>query len=733
MLRTKLKQILMLAGFAFAAQLSRAQVETVLHNFLSVPLNGANPYAGVIRDSSGNLYGTTAYGGTYNAGVVYKISTSGQESVLYSFTGGNDGWQPSGSLFMDSSGNLYGTAVSGGVDHSGVVYKLSTLGAETVLYSFTGGADGWRPTGGVIMDASGNLYGATFAGGASGWGVVFKLNPSGHETVLYTFTGGVDGASPDSGVIMDSAGNLYGTTFGGGAGFAGVVYKVNTANQETVVYSFRDGADGGAPYGGVIMDSAGNLYGTTSAAGAANAGVVYKINTSGQQTVLHCFTGAADGGTPYSGVVMDSGGNLYGTAYYGGTFDAGVVYKLNPSQQETVLYSFTGGADGDLPYSAVTLDSSGDVYGTTSGNAGAVYKISAAGQETVVYGFPGGVGGSTPEAGVFLDSSGNIYGTATGGGTGGGGVVYKVTTTNQEKLLYNFPGGPDGSDPLSGLVRDPAGNFYGTTVAGGAANQGVVYKVVSGAETVLYSFTGGIDGGQPYGGVLLDSSGNLYGTTTRGGVYGYGVVYEVSPSGLETVLYAFTGWGDGASPYSGLSRDSSGNFYGTTLYGGTFGHGVVYKLSSNGQETVLYSFTGGDDGSLPYAGVILDSGNNLYGTTENGGEFTEGVVYKVTPGGYETVLYNFTGGADGDFPQSGLVRDSSGNLYGTTVYGGKAGWGAVYKLTTAGKETVLHNFTGGLDGGEPFAGLIRDSFGNLYGTTASGGTANSGVLFKIVQ
>jgi uncharacterized repeat protein (TIGR03803 family) len=160
---------------------------------------------------------------------------------------------------------------------------------------------------------------------------------------------------------------------------------------------------------------------------------------------------------------------------------------------------------------------------------------------------------------------------------------------------------------------------------------------------------------------------------------------------------------------------------------------VVYKLTPSGQETVICSFFGGEDGNLPYSGLIRDAGGNLYGTTEEGGEFGEGVVYKVTPSGQEFVLYNFTGGSDGDYPQSGVVRDSSGNLYGTTHYGGKVGWGVVYKLTTAGKQTVLHSFTGGTDGGEPFGSLLLDSSNNLYGVTIVGGTSNSGVLYKIAQ
>jgi len=232
-------------------------------------------------------------------------------------------------LIRDSAGNLYGTTNSGGTAYAGVVFKLNTSGQETVLYSFTGGADGGYPSYPVVRDSAGNLYGTAGSGGAANFGVVYKVNTSGQETVLYNFTGGADGGYPN-GVIRDSAGNLYGTTSSGGAAGYGVVYKVNTSGQETVLYSFTGGADGGYPNAGVVRDSTGNLYSTTYGGGTANKGVVYELNTSGQETVLHSFTGGADGSLPYAGLILDSKGNLYGTTFYGGKKQAGVVFKLVP-------------------------------------------------------------------------------------------------------------------------------------------------------------------------------------------------------------------------------------------------------------------------------------------------------------------------------------------------------------------------------------------------------------------
>ena len=367
------------AGLLWFASALAALTITPAHGQTSWP-KGANPFAGVVRDLAGNLYGTTTYGGEKfcgfygtGCGVVYKLDPAGHEKRLYAFMGLADGGTPSYAGVIDSAGNLYGTTSQGGqgVPGSGVVYKLDPAGQETVLYTFTGGSDGANPSFGVVRDSAGNLYGTT-GGGGDCCGVVFKIDPFGQYTVLYTFTGGADGGYPGGGVIRDSAGNLYGTTENGGdlsctAFFSpgcGVVFKVDPSGQETVLYSFTGGADGGFPFvAGVIRDPAGNLYGTTFAGGGSGCndsggfgtdgcGVVYKLDTSGQETVLHTFTGGSDGGNPFPGLVRDRAGNLYGTTGGGGDLSCtfypyapgcGVVFKVDPSGQETVLYSFRAG------------------------------------------------------------------------------------------------------------------------------------------------------------------------------------------------------------------------------------------------------------------------------------------------------------------------------------------------------------------------------------------------------
>jgi uncharacterized repeat protein (TIGR03803 family) len=730
--------------------------ETVLHSFIPNPFGGY-PQANVCLGPGNLIYGT-ALGGPAGAGVVYRVDHSGGEAVAHSFTGGADGSSPYASVICDSAGNVYGTTAFGGSAGVGVVYRVDGLGHESVLYTFTGGNDGGFPFAGLIRDSAGNLYGTTNGGGQYGAGVVFKLDAKGHETVLYSFTGGNDGGYPYGGLIRDSAGNLYGAACCGGSTGNGVVFKLSPSGQESVLWNFTGGNDGGFPYAGsLVLDSTGNLYGTTNGGGQYGAGVVYKVSGMNQESVIYSFTGGSDGGYPYSGVILDSAGNLYGTTSYGGSAGAGVVYKIDPTNHEDVLYSFTGMADGAYPV-ALVRDSTGNLYGAANGGGpagvGAVFELDTSLHETVLYGFPA-LDGCGPWATVTQDSAGNFYGTTPGCGSAGAGVVYKINAAGQESVLYNFTGGADGANPYAGVVVDTAGNLYGTTDGGGLTGAGVVFKIdPTGHETVLHSFTGppwpaaGTDGRDPNGGVILDSAGNLYGTTNSGGSTGGGVVYKLDPAGNETILYNFLGApGDGSGPQSGVARDSAGNLYGTTWAGGHdyYGRsaGVVYKLDPSGKETVLYNFCTQLlclDGADPWAGVALDSAGNLYGATWSGGppaNYYPGVVFKVDATGHETTLYAFQGTTDGNTSRGGVIVDTAGNVYGTTEWGGAAccwpfwGNGVVFEVDATGHETVLYAFTGGADGSVPEAGVMLDSAGNLYGTTVVGGAAGAGVVYKV--
>jgi len=390
--------------------------------------------------------------------------------------------------------------------------------------------------------------------------------------------------------------------------------------------------------------------------------------------------------------------------------------------------------------------------------------------ETVLYSFTGSDGGQ-PYAGLISDSSGNLYGTTETGGAYKSGTVFELTPNSRggwtETVLYSFCAATscsDGADPRGGLVRDAAGNLFGTTFEGRGSNCGqdyygcgVVFELSpndgSWTETVLYSFSAGRDGANPYGGLVFDSAGNLYGTTSYGGDKNClcGTVFELSPGSsawTQTVIHTFRpNSGDGAYPYAGLAVDAANNLYGTTNTGGVYGRGSVFKLTPKADKhwsfTLLHSFfdsRGGREGFEPQGPVLLDSKGSIYGTTEDGGTQYYGTVFKLTPlkGGKwkEAVLHTFDD-SDGAYPSSSVILDQAGTLYGTTQAGGVKGVGTVFKLAPSKKgwaETVLYSFctvTGCSDGDTPRSGLIADQAGNLYGT-ASGGGNGYGVVFEVV-
>jgi uncharacterized repeat protein (TIGR03803 family) len=342
--------------------------------------------------------------------------------------------------------------------------------------------------------------------------------------------------------------------------------------------------------------------------------------------------------------------------------------------------------------------------------------------------------GANPIAGLVQATDGNFYGTAWQGGTNYAGTVFKITPTGTLTTLYNFcsqPSCTDGSQPSAAMVQGSDGNFYGTTSGGGAnGNLGTVFKITPGGSlTTLYSFgSQPNDGYDPYAGLVQGTDGNFYGTTVYGGMI-YGTVFKVTPLGALTTLHAFDGT-DGADPYAGLVQGTDGNFYGTTLGGGANSNGTVFKITPAGALTTLHRFNYLDDGADPLAGLVQATDGNFYGTTSQGGANYAGTVFKVTPVGTLTTLHVF-GGSDGvAVPYAGLVLSTDGNFYGTTVGGGANHDGTVFKVTPVGTLTTLHSFDG-TDGESPHAGLVQGTDGNFYGTTYGGGANGYGTVFSL--
>jgi uncharacterized repeat protein (TIGR03803 family) len=375
---------------------------------------------------------------------------------------------------------------------------LQAVQAQTikVLYSFQGSTDGGFPESGLVQDSAGTLYGTTYTYGEHVAGVVFAVDTNGTENAVYAFRGSPDGKSPFDNVILAGHGEIYGTTYFGGSsgacgGGCGTVFKVDTSGNEKVLYSFAGGnSDGCRPYGGLIQDKSGNLYGMNSACGANDYGTVFKVSAKGKETVLHTFA-LSDGTAPYGGLVMDVKGNLYGDTQTGGSSGNGTVFKLSKAGKLTVLHNFAGG----------TTD------------------------------------GCEPSGTPILDKDENLYGTAYACGTSDAGMVWELSAKGKEKVLYNFSGTSDGGNPIAGVTMDKKGNLYGTAYVGGAANDGTVYELKKGKTFKLLFAFEGTDGIAPFGNVLLDRKGNLYGTAVEGGTdstgcaydAGCGTVWEITP------------------------------------------------------------------------------------------------------------------------------------------------------------------------------------------------------------
>lgn len=715
------------AGVAFSltppAAGQGAWTETILYSFNGRG-DGKAPFGTLVADPNGVLYGSTAGGGdTSGDGVAFSLTPPASgggawtQTVLHRFHGGNDGASPSDGLLRDpASGALYGMTSVGGLSGNGTVYRLTPPADggpawhKDTLYNFTGQADGGFPVGALVRDQHGVLYGPADSGGATGAGAIFSLTPPPQggtgwtENVLYSFTGGADGGSPDSTLVLAPDGTLYGSSNGGGTAGSGTVFALTppasgqTSWTEAVLASFN-GPNGASPVG-LGLDASGALIGTSFDGGTRGegGGTVFSLTppqsggTSWTQTILHQFRALGrDAISPQGALLMGGSGTLFGTAGFGGTRNLGAVFALSPPAgnaagwQKTLLHSFNG-RDGSFPTGKLLQDRNGVLYGTTT------------------LGGPQGVNGYGAVYALMPPASGQ--------------------TSWTEKMLYAFKGvgSADGANPGSGLIADASGVLYGTTGSGG--------------------------------------------TATSGNSLGNGTVFELVPPAhgesawTETVLYRFTG-PDGATPEGALLADKSGTLYGTTYVGGSAGEGTVFSLSppagkgTGWTATVLHSFNAsvGNDGAIPGAEqLVQDGAGALYGTTTQGGLNNDGAVFKLAPpaaGGTvwtETLVHSFTG-ADGTSPSVGLLAGHHGTLYGVTAQGGDlsacqsffgTGCGTVFKLVPSAGGTswttrVLHVFEPayGRDGSGPASALIRDRTGNLFGATAGGGFGNGGVVFEL--
>ncbi len=688
-------------------------------------IDGSAPINPVIQGSDGNFYGTTG-GGLHGDGNVFKLTPNGVITNLYSFTGGMDGSVPSGALVQGTDGNLYGTTKNssiGGLAFYGTIFRVSTNGAFTTLFELNFNT-GSYPYAGLIQGADGNFYGTTYSGGANSDGAMFVVTPGGTYTTLASFDGFDDGAHPESALVQGTDGSFYGTTTTGGPNGHGTVFRlsVTSAPQITAQPAPQSAFAGAtvtfsvAVFGAQPLSYQWKQNGTNLTDGGGISGSGSRILTLRNVT-------AASAGT-YS-VIVSNAVNSVGSAGALLTINSSLPVIVTQPASETVLpgsmTTLSVNAVGNAPLSYQWLESTTNLVdgGNFSGSTTSTLSISnvsaaSAGTYSVIV---------SNSLGSILSSNAVLSVAAV---TSAG-----ITLTS----IYSFTGGNDGGNP-NGLILATNGSFYGTTVFGGVNNSGTVFQMApNGQPASLYSFTGGNDGAFPYDTLVQGVDGNYYGTTFQGGAFGDGSAFQLTSAGALTTLYAFTGTKDGANPETALIQGSDGSFYGTITAAGGIGHGGVFRLVLNGAVTNIHSFTGGSDGSVP-AGVLTQGPDgSFYGTTANGGTNGNGVVFKMATNGAVvwSVSFNLTNGAN---PQAGLARGVDGNYYGTTAGGGASGEGTIFKITTNGVLTMLYSFSGlangiNADGGSPHATLVPGSDGNFYGSAADGGPYGDGTVFKI--
>jgi len=711
----------------------------------SLGKGNGKPTGALIQDTAGNFYGNTEFGGSHGAGTVYKIDASGNYSVLHEFDGGAGGKSPVGRLLLASDGNLYGTTTEGGTG-GGTVFKLSLSGTFSVLYTFnsdSGSGYTYTPSGSLIQGLDGSLYGA--AGGGSSFGVVYKIDLSGNLTILHDFNSD-DGIGPRGEVVQGSDGSLYGTTAGfqydsQNLGFR-TLFKIDPSGNFSVLHHFPElyVGQGSNPYEMEVVTYPTSMFqGVDGSVYGYGGNRVFRIEPSGSASILY------ESDSPTSPnitlLIQGSDGNFYGKARSSVSLDNQIVFKLDSSWNYSVLYEIDDSNDSAKSIVGLIQGVDGNLYATTeaggSGNAGTVSKLDSLGNYSVLHEFEGSEG-RYPQAGLIQGSDGSFYGTTFQGGGYGLGSVFKLDSSGTVSLVHSFGSSSEsGVYPGYELIQGGDGSLYGTTGNGGTAGgAGTVFKLdPSGSFSVLHSFEYGNGGGYPSSKLVQGSDGSFYGTTNIGGSNDAGIVYRLASSGDFSVLHSF----EQGSFYPGnLILGSDGNFYGTIYSGGSNNAGSIFKLDSSGNFSILHEFDPETDGSNPNA-LFQGVDGDLYGASPWGGSNNFGTVFKLDLSGNFSVLYEFgvmNSNVTYDHSNS-LIQSSDGSFYGTYSYSLSQFSGPledrVFKLDASGNFSLLHEFGSDSEGRGLNGPLLQVSDGSLYGVTGVGGTYGGGVIYRLTE
>ncbi len=749
-----------LAGFSLHAQTNL----TRLRSFGIPSASVSQPEGRLTASTNGFLYGTSPFGGSNGVGCVFKVARDGSGlAIIRHFAGGaGDGRAPYGGVVEGKDGFLYGTTYSGGGFGFGTIYRMANDGTSFTILRHFGQtfADGKYPLGRLFEGGDGFLYGTASEGGTNDYGMVFRIQRGSsvyHHMYSFSATGD-DGQLPAAGVVQFSGelGAIYGTTpYGGTNGFGGVVFRIATNGAYSVLRHFDAVTPGPtALFGGVTVATDGVLYGLSRFGGTNATGSIFKINRDGSGFgVLRSFDAFNDGTQPLGSLLDGSDGLLYGSTSEGGTNQGGVLFRINRNGSGYQMLRQGGSQpmDARAPYAGFT-EVTGTLFtvsssGTDGASGGTLLKINRDGtgyQILGVFGVNGG-DGQAPVQPLNSGPGGWLYGVTPIGGQFGGGSVFRFDTNGGNySILRSFgPATNNGHVPAGSPVDGGDGFLYGTLGEGGGSGRGLVYKMqTNGAGfTVVRVFTtASSDGNKPAGPLFLGSDGALFGTTVAGGQFQTGTVYRVTRDGSEfSILHAFEASGaDGVNPETGVVEASDGLLYGMTRGGGPSDGGTIYRVDKFGIPTsyqVLRQFGSNPTGGTKPKGRLIEAADGyLYGTASAGGSSGNGTVFRMLKdgSGYSVLKHFTTETTEGWQPNGRLTEGPDGLLYGVATSGGTSNSGGIFRIGKDGSSYALFASFGQQagDGSVAAPGLALVA-GTMFGVTSDGGASGIGTAFQV--
>lgn len=673
----------------------------------------------LIQASDGKFYGLASHGGVYDKGVLFQFDPATSNYIKkLDFDGLTNGSLPFGSLLQASDGMLYGMTSSGGTNDMGVLFQFNlTNSVCTKLLDFNG-LNGKTPYGSLIQTLDGMLYGMTSKGGTNDNGVLFQLNPTNSSYIKkIDFSGAADGNYPSSSLLQASDGKLYGMTFYGGLNDKGVLFQYDPSiSSYTKKLDFDGTLNGMHPNSPLIQAQDGMLYGMTPDGGLNNWGVLFQFDPAvSSYTKKLDFDGAINGGNSQCALIQASDGNLYGTTSQGGANNMGVLFQFNTSiSSYTKKLDFDEATNGSFPKTLIQ-GPDGMLYGTAGGGSasgGVLFQFDIATSNfTKRIDFNSAINGKDLQGSLLYASDKMLYGMTTYGGMYDKGVLFQFDPSNSTYYKkIDFDEVTNGSTPYGSLIQATDGMLYGMTFLGGVNDMGVIFKFnpVNSSYTKLFDFNG-TNGKLPYGSLIQATDGMLYGMTYQGGVNNQGVLFQFDPAvSSYTKKYDFDAM-DGRIPYGSLIQASDGKLYGTTVYGGTTGKGVLFQFDpTSSSYTKKFDF-GGPNGNFPYGSLIQASDGNLYGMTSEGGANNFGALFKFDISSYTYVKkLDFDGINNGKSPKGSLLRASDGMLYGMTSLGGTNDLGVMFQYNpTTSSYTKKIDFNGTINGSLPYGNIIE--------------------------